>query len=60
MMAAHVRGQFNRLSGSAQFDPVDRSSFSLKVTTIDAIGLYTGIAQRDEHLCNPDFFDLAS
>ena len=58
MMAAHVRGQFNKLSGSAQFDPVDRSSFSLEVT-IDATGLYTGIAQRDGHLSSPDFFDLA-
>ncbi len=58
MMAAHVRGQFNKLSGSAQFDPADRSSFSLEVT-IDATGLYTGIAQRDEHLSSPDFFDLA-
>ena len=59
MMAAHVRGQFNKLSGSAQFDPADRSSFSLEVT-IDATGLYTGIAQRDEHLSSPDFFDMAT
>lgn len=59
MMAAHVRGQFNRLSGSAQFDPGDRSSFSLEVT-IDATGIYTGIAQRDGHLSSPDFFDLAT
>ncbi|MCX5871121.1 MAG: YceI family protein [Deltaproteobacteria bacterium] len=58
MMAAHVRGQFNKLSGSARFDPADRSSFSLEVT-IDATGLYTGIAQRDAHLSSPDFFDLA-
>ena len=27
--------------------------------TIDATDLYTGIAQRDEHLSGPDFFDLA-
>ena len=58
MMAAHVRGQFNRLCGSAQFDPADRSSLTLEVT-IDATGLYTGIAQRDAHLSSPDFFDLA-
>jgi len=59
MMAAHVRGQFNKLSGSAKFDPNDRSSFSLEVS-IDATGLYTGIAQRDEHLSSPDFFDVAT
>jgi polyisoprenoid-binding protein YceI len=58
MMGAHVRGQFNKLSGSAQFDPADRSSFSLKVC-IDARGLYTGIAKRDEHLSSPDFFNVA-
>jgi polyisoprenoid-binding protein YceI len=58
MMAAHVRGQFNKLCGSAQFDPLDHSCFSLEVT-IDATGLYTGIAQRDAHLSSPDFFDLA-
>ncbi len=59
MMAAHVRGQFNKLCGSAEFDPADPSSFSLEVT-IDATGLYTGIAQRDAHLSSPDFFDLAT
>lgn len=59
MMATHVRGQFNKLCGSARFDPLDRSSFSLEVT-IDATGLYTGIAKRDEHLSSPDFFDMAT
>ena len=57
MMVAHVRGQFNKLSGSAQFDPEDHSSFSLEIS-IDASGLYTGIPQRDEHLASPDFFDI--
>ena len=59
MMAAHVRGQFNKLSGSARFDPSNRSSFSMEVS-IDTTGLYTGIAQRDEHLSSPDFFDVAT
>ena len=59
MMLTHVRGQFNKLSGSARFEPTDRSSFSLELT-IDATGLYTGIAQRDEHLSSPDFFDVAT
>lgn len=57
MMAAYVRGQFNKLSGSARFDPKDLSSFSLEFV-VDATGLYTGIAQRDEHLSSSDFFDL--
>jgi polyisoprenoid-binding protein YceI len=59
MMTTHVRGQFNKLCGSAYFDPTDRSTFSLEVT-IDVTGLYTGIVQRDEHLSSPDFFDMAN
>ena len=59
MMVAHVRGQFNKLSGSAQFDRTDPSTLSLEVS-VDATGLYTGIPQRDEHLSSPDFFDVAS
>ncbi|MEN8257589.1 MAG: YceI family protein [Thermodesulfobacteriota bacterium] len=59
MMVAHVRGQFNKLSGSAQFDPEDPSSFSLEVA-VAVTGLYTGIAQRDEHLASPDFFDVGT
>jgi polyisoprenoid-binding protein YceI len=59
MMVAHVRGQFNKLSGSAQFDRADHSTFSLDVS-VDTTGLYTGISQRDEHLSSPDFFDVAA
>jgi polyisoprenoid-binding protein YceI len=59
MLIAHVRGQFNKLSGWARFDPADRSSFFLDVT-IDVAGLYTGIAKRDQHLASPDFFDVAA
>ena len=29
MMVAYVRGQFNKLSGSAEFDPADRRRLSL-------------------------------
>ena len=57
MMVAHVRGQFNKLSGTVTYDHKDPSAFSLEVT-IDALGLHTGIAQRDEHLQSPDFFDM--
>lgn len=58
MMITHVRGQFNKLSGAALFDPADHSSFSLEVT-IDATGIYTGIRKRDDHLSSPDFLDVA-
>ena len=58
MMLANVRGQFNKISGTVQFDFKDQSGFSLEAT-IDATGIYTGIGQRDEHLRSPDFFDAA-
>jgi polyisoprenoid-binding protein YceI len=59
MMVAHVHGQFNKLSGSARFDPADHSTFSLEVM-VDATGLYTGITKRDDHLASPDFFDMST
>ncbi len=59
MMVAHVRGQFNKLGGTIAYDQNDPSLFSLEVT-IDVLGLLTGIAQRDEHLQSPDFFDMAA
>ncbi|MFO7607146.1 MAG: YceI family protein [Desulfurivibrionaceae bacterium] len=58
MKVAHVHGQFNRLRGAAEFDPDDPSSFALEVA-IESAGLYTGIAQRDEHLRSSDFLDTA-
>lgn len=58
MMLANVRGQFNKISGTIQFDFEDQSDFFLE-TAIDATGIYTGIGQRDEHLNSPDFFDVA-
>ena len=59
MMITHIRGQFNKLSGSAMFDPADHSTFSLEVM-VDTTGLYTGIKKRDAHLSSPDFFDVAT
>jgi polyisoprenoid-binding protein YceI len=58
MTITHVRGQFNKLNGTAQFDPADHTSFSLDIT-IDATGIYTGIRKRDDHLSSPEFLDVA-
>ena len=58
MMVANVRGQFNKLSGTANLDLDDHSNFSLELS-IDTAGIYTGVGQRDEHLSSPDFFDVA-
>lgn len=56
LMVANVRGQFNKICGTVQFDPQDQGGMSLEAV-IDVTGIYTGISKRDEHLRSPDFFD---
>jgi polyisoprenoid-binding protein YceI len=58
MMVADVRGQFNKISGTIQFDPSDIGNSSVEIV-IDASGIYTGIQKRDNHLRSPDFLDVA-
>ncbi len=57
MMVSTVRGQFKQYSGTLHLDKDDftRSSVSgeIEVASID-----TGIADRDNHLRNNDFFDV--
>jgi len=56
-MITDVHGQFNRLSGIIEFDPRRPAQFSLTLE-VDAAGIYTGIAKRDEHLRSADFLDV--
>lgn len=58
LTAAFVHGQFNHLSGSVSYNQADPAGLFLEVTAATG-GLYTGIAQRDEHLKSADFFDAA-
>jgi polyisoprenoid-binding protein YceI len=57
MMIAHVRGQFNKISGTINFDPLNINASSVQLV-IDVASIYTGIRKRDEHLRSPDFFDV--
>jgi polyisoprenoid-binding protein YceI len=57
MMLMNVRGQFNRISGSIEFDPSRASDMSVDVE-IDVASIWTGVAKRDEHLHTADFFDV--
>jgi polyisoprenoid-binding protein YceI len=57
MMVANVRGQFNKITGTIQFDHNDTGKSSVEVV-IDASGIYTGIQKRDDHLRSPDFLDV--
>lgn len=57
-MIANVRGQFNNITGTIQFDPADVAHSSVQAV-IDVSGIYTGIQKRDDHIRSPDFLDVA-
>ncbi len=56
MMISTVRGDFSKLSGTAQYDGKNVSSIKVNAT-IDANSISTGNEDRDKHLRNKDFFD---
>lgn len=56
MMISNVSGEFEKLSGTAQYDGKDVKSIKVDAT-IDANSIDTGNADRDKHLRNKDFFD---
>lgn len=57
LMIAKVRGQFNKVEGTIEFDP-GRVSASSIAMTIDPASIVTGIAKRDAHLRSADFLDV--
>jgi len=56
-MITLVRGQFNQVTGTIQLDP-DNPTLGSVEASIEAVGVYTGIPKRDEHLRSPDFLDV--
>lgn len=58
MMVTWVRGCFKNVRGTLDFDPARPEAASVAVE-IDASGLWSGEAERDEHLRNADFLDVA-
>ena len=57
MVFAKVRGRFASWRGALELDPSDLSSAKVEVE-IDATSIDTGVAERDNHLRSPDFFDV--
>jgi polyisoprenoid-binding protein YceI len=57
MMIANVKGEFDKLSGTVDFDPAN-----VGATTIDAVievaSISTRETDRDNHLKSGDFFDV--
>ncbi len=59
MMVTTVRGNFAGFDGTLEFDPANLAASSVDVT-IDAASINTNVADRDNHLKSPDFFDVAT
>jgi polyisoprenoid-binding protein YceI len=59
MMVTKVRGVFKKVDLVADFDPANPAQGSVSVE-IDVNSIDTGVADRDNHLRSPDFFDVAN
>jgi polyisoprenoid-binding protein YceI len=59
MMVTTVRGKFEKVSGTLEFDPANPTAASVEAR-IDAASLNTGVADRDNHLRSADFLDVAN
>lgn len=58
LMVSTVRGQLGKVSGVVTLDESDLTKSTVEAT-IDATGIDTREAKRDEHLRSPDFLDTA-
>lgn len=57
MMVTEVRGSFKDVHGTLEFDPADPAASRVDVT-IQAGAIWSGEADRDEHLRGADFLDV--
>lgn len=58
MMVATVKGAFKSLSGRVELDEGNWENAQIEAE-IDVASVDTGVADRDNHLRSPDFFDVA-
>jgi polyisoprenoid-binding protein YceI len=56
MMLSNARGNFNKFSGTVDFNEADPASSSVDVS-VDVASVDTKDEKRDGHLKSPDFFD---
>ncbi|MEK7400899.1 MAG: YceI family protein [Gemmatimonadota bacterium] len=59
LMVSTVRGQFEKLSGTIQWDGKDVTTIAVDVT-IDAASVNTRVQMRDNDLRSANFFDVAT
>lgn len=58
MMITTVRGSFNKITGTINFDPANPSAASVEAIIDTTSMSSTGNEQRDGHLKSPDFLDI--
>jgi polyisoprenoid-binding protein YceI len=58
MMVTTVKGQFQKVKGTVEFDDKDAIKSTVEVS-IETASIDTREAKRDAHLKSPDFFDAA-
>ena len=56
MMVTWVRGHFKNIHGTLEFDPQNPQASAVNVK-IEARGIWSGEAERDDHLRSADFLD---
>ena len=57
MMIANVKGEFDKVSGTVNFDPANPTASTIEAS-VDVTSVSTRDEQRDTHLKSPDFFDV--
>jgi polyisoprenoid-binding protein YceI len=57
MMVSTVRGEFEKIRGTVEFNEHDLTRSKAEIQ-IEVASVSTHNAQRDEHLCSADFFDV--
>ncbi len=58
MMIANVKGEFDKVTGTVNFDPANPSAATVEAS-LDVSTISTRDEQRDAHLKSPDFLDVA-
>jgi polyisoprenoid-binding protein YceI len=58
MMIANVKGEFDKVSGTIEFDPENLAATRTSAV-IEVASISTRETDRDNHLKSPDFFDVA-
>ena len=59
LVISNVRGEFSKYEGKVALDEADVTRSTVEAT-IDAASVDTRVADRDNHLRSPDFFDVAA